>query len=155
MADMLVKLYDIAGRGICDDKLREKGIVVRRALVPEKLIVVEWVRNNFGIRWAGECDVTFSRQPVSCFIAVKDKEILGFACYDATMKGFFGPTGVTEKYRSLGIGKSLLLVCMNAMFSEGYAYAIIGGAGPEEYYVKTVGAIKIEGSKPGIYSGLL
>jgi hypothetical protein len=33
----------------------------------------------------------------------------------------------------------------------GYAYAIIGGAGPVDFYQKTVGAIEIEGSVPGIY----
>jgi len=33
----------------------------------------------------------------------------------------------------------------------GYAYAIIGGAGPVDFYVKTLGAIPIPGSSPGIY----
>jgi hypothetical protein len=35
--------------------------------------------------------------------------------------------------------------------SAGYAYAIIGGAGPTAFYAKTVGAVAIEGSTPGIY----
>ncbi len=38
---------------------------------------------------------------------------------------------------------------------EGYAYAIIGGAGPTEFYTKAVGAVAIEGSTPGIYRGVL
>ena len=33
----------------------------------------------------------------------------------------------------------------------GYAYAIIGSAGPEDYYAKVCGAIAIPDSKPGIY----
>ena len=37
------------------------------------------------------------------------------------------------------------------MRDDGYAYAIIGGVGPAEYYAKTVGATLIEGSSPGIY----
>jgi hypothetical protein len=34
-------------------------------------------------------------------------------------------------------------------------YGIIGGVGPVEFYRKTVGAVKIEGSTPGIYRNIL
>jgi len=44
---------------------------------------------------------------------------------------------------------------MKAMYDEGYAYAIIGGVGPVEFYAKSVGAVLIEGSTPGIFAGLL
>jgi hypothetical protein len=37
----------------------------------------------------------------------------------------------------------------------GYVYAIIGHAGPIEFYQKTVGAIIIPDSDPGIYTNLL
>jgi len=37
----------------------------------------------------------------------------------------------------------------------GYVYAIIGRAGPVEFYEKTVGAIVIPDSDPGIYTNLL
>jgi hypothetical protein len=42
------------------------------------------------------------------------------------------------------------------MRDDGYAYAIIGGVGPTEYYSKNVGAALIADSSPGIYDlGLL
>jgi len=44
---------------------------------------------------------------------------------------------------------ALLLSCLHAMRDNGYAYAIIAGVGPAEYYSKTVGATLIEGSSPG------
>jgi hypothetical protein len=37
----------------------------------------------------------------------------------------------------------------------GYVYGIIGRAGPIEFYQKTVGAIVIPDSDPGIYTDLL
>jgi len=37
----------------------------------------------------------------------------------------------------------------------GYAYAIIGDVGPSAFYERTVGAIQIPDSAPGIYAGLL
>lgn len=60
-----------------------------------------------------------------------------------------------ESERGKGIGKALLLAALHAQKAQGFAYAIIGGVGPAEYYAKTVGAIMIEGSQPGIYDGLL
>jgi predicted N-acetyltransferase YhbS len=92
---------------------------------------------------------------VSCFIATRDREILAFACYDTTAKGYFGPTGVAEAARGSGIGKALLFRSLHALRESGYAYAIIGGVGPKEFYAKACGAIEIPGSDPGIYAGLL
>lgn len=82
-------------------------------------------------------------------------EMLGFACYDATAKGFFGPTGVSKDARKQGIGKALLYACLNAMREEGYGYAIIGWAGPVAYYQKTCNATIIENSLPSVYRGML
>ena len=152
---MLVKLYDLPGYNDLIDGLREEGIIIRKALPPEKYEVVGWVEDNFDKKWASECDVAISNKPVSCYIAVYNKELLGFACYDTTCKDFFGPTGVAESARGKGIGKALLLKCLHALKEMGYAYAIIGGAGPTGFYQKTCGAVVIEGSTPGIYKGML
>ena len=44
---------------------------------------------------------------------------------------------------------------MEALRDEGYGYAIIGSAGPVDFYNKCVGATVIEGSVPGIYANLI
>ena len=95
--DMLVKLYDLPESRTLRERLAKAGISVRRALAPEKHKVTAWIRDNFSEGWVSETEVAFSRQPVSCFIAVKDGRITGFACHDATCRNFFGPTGVTPK----------------------------------------------------------
>ncbi|HRD20785.1 MAG TPA: GNAT family N-acetyltransferase [Fervidobacterium sp.] len=158
MPDMLVKLYELSSDEDILEELSKIGIVIKRPIGPEKISVVEWVRAEFGKHWASETDMTFSNRPISCFIAINttnDNEIVGFACYDATMRGFFGPTGVNPKYRGKGIGTALLLACLKDMYSIGYAYAIIGDAGPIEYYKKTVGAVEIPNSHPGIYKNMV
>jgi GNAT superfamily N-acetyltransferase len=153
--DMLVKLYALPPSSDVFERLSKAGITTRRALAPEKHMVITWVREHFSEHWASEVDVALSRQPVSCFIAVRQKTILGFACHDATCPNFFGPTGVHPNDRNSGIGKALLFNCLEAMKQQGYGYAIIGGVGPAEFYARTVGAIAIEGSEPGVYRGLL
>jgi GNAT superfamily N-acetyltransferase len=151
MPDLLVKLYELPDARPHIDELQKEGINIRKAMAYEKHQVVEWVEVNFGSGWASECDVGFSNSPVSCFIATESKKIIGFACYDSAAKNFFGPMGVAEKARNRGIGKALLLSCLHAMYASGYAYAVVGGVDALGFYEKTIGAIEIPGSSPGIY----
>jgi GNAT superfamily N-acetyltransferase len=156
MADMLVNLFVIDNYHESTKQLKEEGIDIIRALPPDKYRITDWVKEHSGSCAAGECDVCFSRQPVSCFIAVKGSEIIGYACYNATAPDFFGPTRVLEEYRGKGIGKALLLRSLNALKDEGYAYAIIGGIGPAEFYEKCVHAVLIESSRErSIYDNFL
>ena len=81
--------------------------------------------------------------------------MIGFAGYECTRKSFFGPTGVAETEQGRGIGKALLITSLWGLRELGYVYGIIGGAGPTDFYEKTVGAIVIPDSTPGIYTDLL
>jgi GNAT superfamily N-acetyltransferase len=155
MPDMLVKLYDLKENESVEQYEQRTGVTVRRALAPEKHVVTEWIAKHFGPAWVSESEVAFARSPITCLIAVENNKLLGFACYDATMKGFFGPTGVDQELRGRGIGKMLYIYALQLMRSDGYGYAIIGGAGPTEFYAKSAGATIIEGSVPGVYKGML
>lgn len=155
MIDMLVRLYDLPETAATYQDVSEKGVTLRRARAFEKHTVSEFVKENFSPKWVSEVEVAMTRQPISCFIATRDKKILGFACYDTTLRGFFGPTGVSEDARGLGLGKALLFKSLEALRETGYAYAIIGGVGPKEFYAKNCGAIEIPGSDPGTYTDLL
>jgi len=155
MPDMLVKLYELPPLEGLIAAQREQGVAVRRAIGPERHHVLDWVAEHFDAGWASECAVAFAQTPISCFVAVQDHTLLGFACHDATTCNFFGPTGVRADQRGRGIGKALLLACLHQMRAIGYAYAVIGDPGPEEFYAATVGAFAIPGSSPGVYAGML
>lgn len=155
MIDMLVRLYDLPDPAALYRKAEASGITLRRARAFEMHTVAAFARENFSEKWVSEVQVALGRQPVSCFIATRDKQILGFACYDTTMRGFFGPTGVSEAARGLGLGKALLFKSLEGLRELGHAYAIIGGVGPKEFYAKACGAVEIPGSNPGIYTDLL
>jgi GNAT superfamily N-acetyltransferase len=156
MPDMLVKLYGLPDLHEQLKIAERQGFLVRRPNPWEKAILIDWVSRQFSRAWALECETAFAAIPPGCFIAVQNDSLIGFACHDCTRRNFFGPTGVAENARGKGVGLALLLACLHAMRDTGYAYAIIGGVGPAEYYAKTVGATLIEGSSPGIYDfGLL
>ena len=155
MIDMLVRLYDLPKSEPIYERCAEAGVILRRPGVYEKHLVAAFAQQCFSPKWASEVEVAMTRQPVTCFIATKDKEIIGFACYDTTARGFFGPTGVAEAARGAGVGKALLLLCLEGLREQGHAYGVIGGVGPKEFYAKAVGAIEIPGSDPGIYRDIL
>ena len=129
--------------------------VVRRAQPFEFSAVRAFVMENFSRGWADEISVGFARQPVSVFVATKERELIGFAAYECTRRGFFGPMGVIDSAKNIGVGKALLLAALDALKEMGYVYAIVGAAGPVRFYQKTVGAIIIPDSEPGIYTDLL
>ncbi len=151
MTDLLVKLYDLPDSGNHLAGLAEQDVLVRRAMASEKKRVTGWVQHLFGDGWAAECDVSFARQPIACMLAVSAGRPAGFACHDSTCRNFFGPIGIDPALRHKGIGRALLLATLNAMAHAGYAYAIIGSAGPVTFFEKCVGAFPIPGSTPGIY----
>jgi ribosomal protein S18 acetylase RimI-like enzyme len=153
--DLLVKLYAVQPKPDLDARLALAGVTIRRALAPELRLVVDWIGERFYDAWASEATAAIARQPPACFLAVRQEKLIGFACYDTSARGFFGPTGVDETARGGGIGHALLLACLLDMRAQGYGYAIIGDVGPVDFYVRAVGATPIADSKPGIYAGLL
>ena len=155
MLDLLVKLYALPNDwGFLEEK-NSQGVTIRKPLGPEKQMVVSWVKNVFGNAWGSEVDMAMVNRPISCFIAIRETRINGFACYDATALGCFGPIGVEEASRGRGTGRALLLACLLDMKLKGYAYAVIGAAGAPEFFKKTVDAIDIPDSYPGLLTGRL
>ncbi len=155
MPDMLVHLLKLPPLEPCLAEMHVQDIVIRRANSFEITPVQQYIAAHFSQGWADEVVPCFSRQPVSLFIALSQGRIVGFSACEATRRNFFGPTGVTPELRGRGIGRALLLAALHYLHDYGYAYAIIGGVGPSDFYSRVVDAILIPNSTPGIYTDLL
>ncbi len=155
MVDMLVRLYALPEGAPLRQRLAEQGIAVRLCRPFEMHAAEEWIARTFSTRWVSEFQVSMAHQPCGCVIATQERKVVGFACYDATARGFIGPMGVDPELRQGGVGKALLVTALEQMRAMGYAYAVIGGTGPQEFYERTVGATIIEGSDPGFYADIL
>lgn len=154
MPDMLAPLYDLPPSAAHVTRLAAEGVVCRRAESYERSAVVSFARTHFP-GWEDEAAAAFGVVPPTVYISVENRAVQGFACYNVTRPDYFGPTGVIESQRGRGIGRALLLQCLEALAAEGYAYAIIGGVGPAEFYERAVGATLIPGSEKGIYRNRL
>ncbi len=151
MADLLVHLYRLPEMEPHLRALEQKGIVVRRAMAYERRKAMHWVEETFGALWANECATAFGRQPIGCYLAIYEEQIVGFCCLESTFKNFVGPIGVSSSHRTAGVGRALLLACLKEMALSGYAYAIVGDAGAPAFFQKAAGASTINGSTPGPY----
>lgn len=151
MSDLLVRLYALPPAPAAVD-----GVRIERVLPPDTGKVLEFVRTQFSEDWACECAAALYQSPPACFVAVQGHTLVGFACYDATAKGMFGPVGVSPSVRGQGIGGLLTYRCMEALREAGYAYAVIGWAdGKESFYARAVGATPIADAQPNVYSRLI
>lgn len=103
-----------------------------------------FVVDEFGERWLQSVDYGFRtyNEKLPIYIAQQEEVIVGFACYDVVRgkKGLFGPMGIAKQNRVKGVGKELLHHCLYNMKQDGYEYAIIGQAGPIEFYERNCNA---------------
>lgn len=154
MPDMLVRLYDLPDTSPAYQRAGEADVTVRRADPWDRQRYRRFVEEAFGELWAVEAELAYRQSPITAFLAEKEGHIVGFAAYECTRRGFFGPTGVRPEERGRGVGAALLFRCLESMREMGYAYAVIGGVGPKEYYEKLCGAFVIPGSEVGVYGSL-
>ncbi len=148
--DMIASLHDLPEIEL------EAGLRLKRAFCGDKPEILAFVGEHFSPKWIYEAEMALFHR--NCFLVTEGGRILGFACYDASAKGFFGPIGVHPDHRGRGIGKALLLRTLEAMKEDGYAYAIIGWVdGAEHFYRKTVDAEFIKNGTPdrSIYANLV
>lgn len=155
MVDMLVRLYALPDGAPLRQRVAEQGVTVRLCRPFDMHAAEEWIARTFSTRWVSEFQVAMAHQPCGCVVATQNRKVVGFACYDATARGFIGPMGVDPELRQGGVGKALLVTALEQMRAMGYAYAVIGGTGPQDFYARTVGATVIEGSDPGFYTDIL
>ncbi|MDD6327382.1 MAG: GNAT family N-acetyltransferase, partial [Lachnospiraceae bacterium] len=120
--------------------------------------ILAFVQKHFQKNWVYEVEHALMESVSKCFIATEGGKILGFACFDSSAKGFFGPIGVDPTRRGEDIGKMLLIKTLESMREYGYGYAIIGWVSEaEQFYRKAVGAEYIKDGNPenSVYSNLI
>lgn len=138
MPDIICPLFDLPSSEQLLKQLSNDGITVRPARPWERTRLSDFISENFYQTWADETLDAFSKSPITTIIALDGDKIVGFASYNVTAPGYFGPTGVDKAYRGLGIGKAILFEALHGLRQLGYVYGFIGAPGPVDFYVKNL-----------------
>lgn len=149
MPDLLVPLFDLPQPEEPDN------FRIGKPPSHQSHIVMAFIADSFSVGWKAEASVAFGSVPPTMVTAVETSSgrIAGFCCWDCTAKGFLGPIGVHDDFRGSSVGKALVISTLHSLREAGYGYAIIGDAGPAEFFQKICDARTIEG-KTYLGSGL-
>ncbi|MGE5481934.1 MAG: GNAT family N-acetyltransferase [Bacteroidota bacterium] len=125
--------------------LATHGIVVRRMEPGDAELVGNWISKLFSDHWRWETMASLRRSPAAVFIALQpsapeEERVVGFAAYAGNRRNWFGPMGTDPRVRKLGIGRTLLRLCLRDLREQGYTEAQISWAGPVPFYARTVDA---------------
>ena len=80
MADMLVKLYNIPCSHDIEENLFKSGIRIKKALAPDRSRIIAFSRTCAKDDYSDEVQAAFSNNPITCYIATREKKIIGGLC---------------------------------------------------------------------------
>jgi LmbE family N-acetylglucosaminyl deacetylase len=126
--DLLAKLWTVKRDSEVLDNLTRQNIQIKRVMSMDISKVYSFIEDNFAKQWADESLPALISG--DCYVAVREREILGFLAFDSTAKSYIGPGGVHPSARGRGIFRALFLRAFISMIEKGYRYAILGQANP-------------------------
>ena len=88
-----------------------------------------FVGQCFYASWSQELRLAHFRG--TCRVLTVQDVVVGFACFDATFTGAFGPFGIHPRERKQKLGALLLLNVLQEMRYRDHRYAFIGDVGAD------------------------
>ncbi|WP_421378925.1 GNAT family N-acetyltransferase [Bacillus salacetis] len=143
--DLLVSMNTYSNK-----EIPNPGVTIKRAAAGDEQRLVDFAAEHFGEGWTKTLKNGFHQEEIPIFLAWKSEKLIGFSSYDIYLnqKGIYGPMGVIKEERKNRLGSILLHEALSDMKRKGYAYIVLGEAGPIEYYEKECGAMLIPFSSP-------
>lgn len=119
------------------DGLRQERIDVRRLERGDEAAFAAYLAASWGAGWQyqGLQALRCGREPIPGHLALAGDAVIGFAVYDVTRPGWFGPIGTAAERRGRSVGTALLHACLFDWQRQGRQRGEIAGIGPLYVYV--------------------
>jgi len=136
--------FRVPRRIACLEKsLIDRGFSFRLASKEEKEEVADWVKNHFGSCWSYEASRAVGQVGAGVWLAEDSEGVVGFSVYGSLEYHWFGPMGVVEEKRKMGLGSVLLFKTLDSMKKLGISRAIIPWTGHLFFYSQVPGIVGI------------
>lgn len=136
--DLTARVWDTTSEEV---RLAQLGWEIRRLTRDDQAAFDAWLSANWSPGWRYEALDAYNNDPVSVFGALRAGVIHGFAAYNVSaFEHSFGPTGVDETTRGLGLGRVLLLRCLRDLADREHRHCEICWTGPIGFYARAANA---------------
>jgi len=130
------------------EHLEGQGISIAVATLGESKGLCSWVKEKFSAAWAYEVATSIenAERNRSGTLVAKERttgETMGFSTHGALEPNWFGPIGVDERKRRLGVGTVLLFESLRLMRLNGVANAVVPWTSDLFFYTQVPGIIGI------------
>lgn len=118
-------------------RLAAAGYEIRRASADEDSRLVAYFGEHFGPDWLLEARLAMANDPPALHLALRGGAVIAFSAHSSQNRewGFFGPMGTAPECRGTGIGRVLLLRCLNDLRAAGHRTSVIPWVGPIAFYM--------------------
>jgi mycothiol synthase len=119
-----------------EQRLATAGLDVRRARPDDGPVLDAFFGEHFGPDWRLEAQLAMDNTPPALHLAFRDRRMIAFSAHSTQNRewGFFGPMGTAPAARGTGIGRVLLLRCLNDLHDAGHRTTVIPWVGPIAFY---------------------
>ena len=122
------------------ERLAAAGLRVARLGPADTGALERFMLAFFSPGWLIETLWALDFTPVPCHVVWDGEQIVAFAAAECTNPSWFGPMGTAPSHRRHGLGRVLLLRCLDDLRLAGYRQAQIGWVGPLGFYARHCGA---------------
>lgn len=137
----LTRPLPVPPEAVRGQELSRAGVVVRELSRRDEAPLRAWLERTWGPNWTYEGLLALRRRVPTGVVAEQNGRIVGFAVFDSTRPGWFGPMGVEPGLQGGGVGVELCVRAFEAMARKGYTEAQIAWAGPRCFYARKLGAV--------------
>jgi hypothetical protein len=123
------------------ERLTSEGITTRLARPDEKERVRAWVLRASGFNWSYEASRAMDSVEGGVWLAEEGSELVGFSVFGGLEHHWFGPIGVSEERRKMGLGSVLLFKGLESMKGFGLPRAVIPWTGHLFFYSQVPGIV--------------
>lgn len=124
-----------------DAPLLPNTVSARRAETEDREAMDTFLEGSWQA-WKGEIHKAFEQDPIPLHLGFVNGTLAAFSAHNCNNlgTGWFGPMGTAAAARGQGLGRLLLLRCLEDIRDAGHRRAVIPWVGPVGFYAKAVNA---------------
>jgi len=126
-----------------EERLVDNGMVFTLVNPTDRERLRDWVLEKFGSGWSYEAERAIGRAGAGVWVAEDATGTIAFSVFGSLENHWFGPIGVVEEKRKMGVGSVMLFKALDSLANLGIPKVIIPWTGHLFFYTQIPGIVGI------------